>query len=202
MACRPAGSVFKCVSHPFTKEDLMPLIGFLVAASLFFVSAGVSAEPSRSPRFLMSQPLTVFDWGIIEMRRKLESFRTLTLFDMPYLGGSVDYLWDENLIVMLGKFQGQGTDRECANNLKLLKGGFADFEWDTQKQADAARAVLNQLFNHPAGYAGNGAPIDVGKNLVSIVRIEATVYVEKDGVLSVGARCSGEFQDAAIKVIK
>lgn len=175
---------------------------FLVASLLLCLSVSLSAAPSKTPRTLMAQPLTVFDWGMIEIRRKLESFRELTLFDIPYLGGSAQYLWNDNLIVLLGKFQGKGSDRECANNLKLLKGGFADFEWDAKKQEGAAAAVLAQLFNHPAGFASNGKPIQLGRNLISIVRVEATVYVETDGVLRVGARCSSDFRSAKITAIK
>ena len=173
-----------------------------VAAVLMSLTAVLAAAPSKTPRNLMSRPLTVFDWGMIEIRRKLEAFRSLTLFDIPYLGGSAEYLWDDNLIVLLGKFQGEGTDRECANNLKLMKGGFADFEWDTQKQADAAALVLSQVFNHPAGFASNGKPIVIGRNLVTILRFEATVYVETDGVLRVGARCSSDYRDGKIQIIK
>lgn len=180
----------------------MPVFRVFVASTLLCLSVSVSAAPSKTPRTLMSQPLTVFDWGMIEIRRKLESFRTLTLFDIPYLGGSAEYLWDENLIVLLAKFQGTGSDRECANNLKLLKGGFADFEWDTKKQEGAAAAVLAQLFNHPSGYAKDGKPIQIGRNLISIVRVEATVYVETDGVLRVGSRCSSDFRSAKINAIK
>ncbi|MFK7966972.1 MAG: hypothetical protein AB8C46_23680 [Burkholderiaceae bacterium] len=173
-----------------------------IAVILMSLTTVLTAAPSKTPRNLMSRPLTVFDWGMIEIRRKLDTFKSLTLFDIPYLGGSAEYLWNDNLIVLLGKFQGEGTDRECANNLKLMKGGFADFEWDTQKQADAAALVLSQVFNHPAGYASNGKPIEIGRNLVTILRVEATVYVETDGVLKVGARCRSDYGDGKIEVIK
>jgi hypothetical protein len=180
-------------------KALIPLSMVLLMPSF---PAAVLGEPSKTPKYLMSEPMSIFDWGIYQADQKMNSFKYYKVFSTPYLGGSAQYDRDENRIYLRGMFQGRGTQEECAHNLRKVKGAFAAFRWDENKTIEAAWKVLESLFSHAGGYKNKNRPGDVGKQLIHITSIEAHILVKQpDGNLTVGAKCRSTFKTSEISTI-
>lgn len=161
-----------------------------------------SGEPTETPEYLMSEPMSLMDWGIYQAGKKMESLKDFhnTLFSTQYMGGSARYDWDENRIILLGMFHGNGTQDECTENLRKLKGAFADFTWDEKEQKKAAEGVLNGLFSHEAGYQRKERPSEVGKQLIHITIIEAHIISKFDDKQT-DVKCKSTFKSSEISII-
>jgi len=180
------------------------LFGIPLSIILLFLSfpAAVSGEPSKTPRYLMSEAMSLFDWGIYQADQKMNSFKYYGKFATPYLGGSARYDPDENKIYLRGIFRGKGTKEECESDLRELKGAFATFRWDETRSIQAAWKVLDSLFSHAGGYQNKNRPGDVGKQLIHITHIEAHVFVkEPGGNLKTGASCTSTFKTSEVSTL-
>jgi hypothetical protein len=176
------------------------LIGSLIVALLPALSW---AEPSRVPRWLMSEPMSVFDWGIYQTDRKFESFKEYKIFSVHYMGGSAQYDWEADRIKLQVMFQANGTDAECSENLKKAKGAFLNFTWVEAEYPRIAREVLTDLFSHQGGYKGTTQPKDLGEQLSNITVLEAVVYVSgANGALSPKVRCQTTFKSKDVSVTR
>lgn len=150
----------------------------------------------------MSEPMSIFDWGIYQADKRMNSFKYYGKFATPYVGGSARYDPEENKIYLRGMFQGKGTPEECESDLRELKGAFATFSWDENRTIEAAWKVLDGLFSHAGGYKDKNRPADVGKQLIHITHIEAHVLVKQsDGHLTVGAGCTSTFKTSEISAL-
>ena len=170
-------------------------VALLAILPILSFSGTASGEPSKTPRYLMSEPMSLFDWGIYQAGQRMNSFRYSNLFAISYFGGTAEYDEKENKIYLRGLFQGKGTPEECADQLRVLKGAFARFRWDDNKSIEAAWKVLDDLFSHAGGYKNGNRPGDVGKQLIHITDIEAHVFVKQSsGGLKTGAKCTSTFK--------
>ena len=132
----------------------------------------------------------------------MNSFKYYEQFATTYFGGSARYDPEENRIYLRGLFQGKGTQQECENNLRALKGAFATFRWDENRTIEAAWKVLDSLFSHAGGYKNKKRPGDVGKQLIHITDIQAYVFVKQPGgKMQVGAKCRSTFKTSEISAI-
>jgi hypothetical protein len=181
-------------------QFLTTLIGGLLVAHLPVVAW---AEPSRVPLWLINEPMSLFDWGIYQTDKKLESFKEYKIFSVHYMGGFAQYDWEANRIKLQVMFQGNGTDTECNDNLKKAKGAFLNFTWVDAEYPRVAREVLADLFSHKGGYKGTTQPKDLGDQLSNITVLEAVVYVSgANGTLSPKVRCQTTFKSKDISVIR
>ena len=164
-------------------------------------------EPTETPEYLMSESMSLMDWGIFQAGKKMESFRDFNnfqpaFFPTYYSGGFARYDWDENRIVLLGLFYGNGTQDECTENLRKLKGAFTDDTWDEKEQRKAAERVLNGLFSHKADYQTKGRPRDVGRQLVHITIMEAHIITsQSEGLPKTTVKCKSTFKSSEVSII-
>ena len=176
------------------------LIGSLIVALLPVLAW---AEPSRVPRWLMSEPMSLFDWGIYQTDKKFESFKDYKIFSVHYMGGSARYDWDADRIKLQVMFQATGADAECSDNLKKAKGAFLNFTWVEAEYPRVARDVLADLFSHQGSYKGTTQPKDMGEQLSNITVLEAVVYVSgANGALSPKVRCQTTFKSKDISITR
>lgn len=178
------------------------LFALLAILPILWMPGIVVGEPSKTPRYLMSEPMSLFDWGIYQAGQRMNSFRHSNVFAISYFGGTAEYDPNENKIYLRGLFEGKGTPEECADQLRVLKGAFARFRWDENKSIEAAWKVLDDLFSHAGGYKGPNRPGDVGKQLIHITDIEAHVFVKQPGgALKTGAKCRSTFKTPEVTAI-
>lgn len=179
----------------------------IVLLLVLILPAVALGEPTETPEYLMSESMSLMDWGVYQAGKKMESLKDFNntqppLFSTYYASGIARYDWDENRIVLLGLFHGNGIQDECTENLRKLKGAFADFTWDEKKQRKAAERVLNGLFSHKADYQTKGRPRDVGKQLVHITVVEAHIITsQSEGLPKTTVKCKSTFKSSELSII-
>ncbi|MCG7963749.1 MAG: hypothetical protein N0E54_13700 [Candidatus Thiodiazotropha taylori] len=166
-------------------------------------STEIHAEPTKTPKYLMSESVSLLDWGIYTSQQRLESLiESLTnssqLENSKYLSSSTEYDFDENRIDLKTVFIGKVTNENCKNVLKFLKAIFVNFEFDEAKQREAAELVLDSTFSHEAGYLNKKRPKDIGKQLVHITTIETTIFSES---FENEVKCKSTFKSPEISII-
>lgn len=169
---------------------------------LVFLPSMLWAEPSTTPRLLMNEPMSIFDWGIYKADTQVKSSGKYKQYTLFFMGASAQYDWDQNRIVLTTLLQGGGVKEICKNNLEIFKGMFASFTWDKTQQKEKAKQVLNNLFSHEAGYQSNNQPKDTGEQLIKILRFEV-VLMNEDGSGGKGSlKCTGTYNSPEIKIIE
>ena len=179
----------------------------IVLLLVLILPAVALGEPTETPEYLMSESMSLMDWGIFQAGKKMESFKDFNnfqpaFFPTYYAGGFARYDWDENRIVLLGLFHGKGTQDECTENLRKLKGAFTDATWGKKEQRKAAERVLNGLFSHEAGYQTRGRPSNVGRQLIHITVVEAHIMTSQpDGLTKTTVKCKSTFKSSELSII-
>ena len=172
----------------------------VILAMAFHLTA--QAEPTRVTRWLMNEPMSMFDWGIYSTEKKMAELKiTDSIFTVKYFTSSALYDWDADRIRLRITFTGKGTDAECTENLKRAKGAFLNFNWNEKEQPRVAREVLASLFSHQGGYKSKDLPNDIGEQLANTATFEATVYVQGEGGSYIPkAKCNTSFTSSEISI--
>lgn len=158
------------------------------------------AEPTRVPQWLMRESVSLFDWGIYKLDKKMEWMKELGgLFTIHYAGGSAEYDWDSDRIKLRFTFQGKGTEQECVDNLKKAKGALLNFSWDDTQYAKLAREVLAGFFSHEGGYKDASAPSDIGEQLANITTLVGEVIGPE---MSIKIRCQTTLKSPEVSIIR
>lgn len=192
--------------HRLTKGSAMRKILLAAALCLTILSTGLPsyAEPGRVARWLMGEPMSLFDWGLYKADKKTAELKSMKeKFSSDFFYGAADYDWGMNRIRLRVNFIGKGTEAECIENIKRAKGAFLDFTWNEKEQVKVARDVFTTLFSHEGGYKSKSHPSDIGEQLASMSVMEATVYIPGDkGSYLPRAKCSMDFRSAEVSVVK
>jgi hypothetical protein len=170
------------------------LIAFLPLVSI--------GQPSPAARWLMSEPMSLFDWGIYRLERRLSAMGSGTPpATLPYLLGVIAYDGSTNRIRVVSTFVGAGTEAECIDSLRRVKSVLVPFGMSEVERNKSAPAVFADLFGHVGGYGTSEPPSNVGEELANSVFIEVRIN-RKDDVLSFkpAVICSGNFRSTVISV--
>lgn len=180
------------------------LIPTAYLACILGTSPHVMAEPGRVARWLMDEPMSLFDWGIYKTDRKVADLKVvIETYSAQFFFGSADYDWDENRIRLRVSFIGKGTEAECVENIKRAKGAFLNYTWSDREQAKVAKEVFASLFSHEGGYKSKNQPADIGEQVVGMSVMEATVFIPGEaGSYIPKARCSMDFKSPEVRVVK
>ncbi|MFO1243664.1 MAG: hypothetical protein U1E71_00570 [Ramlibacter sp.] len=179
----------------------MPLVAFLLFAGS---STSALSEPGRVERWLMGEPMSLFDWGIYKIDKKISELKSLKTNQAgKFFFGSANYDWNANRLRLKVNFVGKGTDAECVDSIKWAKGALLNYTWSEKEQVGVAKDVLAGYFAHEGGYQATNQPADVGEQLVRITVLEATVFVPAEsGSYAPRARCAMDFQTSDVNVVK
>ncbi|MDP8213046.1 MAG: hypothetical protein P9X22_07160 [Candidatus Zapsychrus exili] len=176
----------------------MKLQIFLMAAifSLFSI-ASLNAEPIPSVEWLMNEPASLFDIGMMRLRdlnktvwipKLVEQTNSLGLtLKNPGLGSGVVYDLEKNILSIGVYFIGNPTEQRCAEILKQYK---------------AIIGHPKPLYLHPTtmcfghiNYSVTDYPKNIDDNILKIVKITVGIS-EKDHLRSKSIYCSsGLFED-------
>ncbi|MEJ1418242.1 MAG: hypothetical protein RPU91_14360 [Candidatus Sedimenticola sp. (ex Thyasira tokunagai)] len=169
---------------------------YLIILALVWTGC-TQAETNKAIDYLMSEPVSLFDWGVYKAGKKLDSVEVVGRF--PYQGGRAWYDWGESKLVLTGIFRGNATQKDCGNHLKSLKYKLIMLEAvRLGKEADASKATINNFFSHEGGYSLERRPDGTGKGIAEITRIEAVFYNQKDELVT---ECSKPFLSNLIQSI-
>ena len=156
---------------------------------LGLVSIG-HAEPSPSIRYLMNEPVTLFDWGILRLYEYLDEYtshylNTNSVRDI-YCTVRYDYKKNNIIISMIVTRQMQsqseapssvraGSREICRTITQTLRQEFL-----TDRDSHVRRASgIYRFFGH-IGFRGKEEPVDAFDEIERITVIEVSVYSETD----------------------
>lgn len=140
---------------------------------IFILSAGisVSAEPSNTVKWLMNEPLTLFDYGLIKMEERLNDDKCL--FDSCTT--EIDYNWNDNQI-------------EIVRNIEMTKNVFKTTKENLKKvirnevMGISLKLVGDKLLNNFShkGFAKKDLPSNLSDELSKIIEIKVILNNYED----------------------
>ena len=164
-------------------------------------------EPTKTPKYLMAESMSLMDWGIYKANKRMKSFEEYKgIFPVDYSTGWADYDWDENRITLIGMFRGDAIDattvENCTKSVFQLKNSLLSPFYTKADKREAAESMLSELFSHEGGYRAGNRPDDVGKQLVHITTIEARIFTNNaDGSVKSSVKCKSNFKSEDVLII-
>ncbi len=173
---------------------------FAIVVTLALASAAQAQTPDIFKR-LMGEPLTLFDWGLMQLDRDLER-ASLRVF--PRIGGEpqarsgTTYDWREGRVwmsVALALPRAERTEPRCAAIFQRL---VRELTFSAPKSPDAAGWYLQNAFQPKARFWTSRFE-DVGAKLLEVVWLEVSLRAPNQEALAGDSRrlrCAGRL-DAA-----
>lgn len=157
--------------------------------NIFFV-VSLNAEPTPSVKWLIDEPASLFDIGMMRMRNsnktrwipalmnKIKGLKLKLSDPGSVLGvGSVVYDFDENIITITVSLIGNPTEQMCANILKKYKDIIAPpMSFGSYPRLTIA---LTSCFGH-VNYSVARRPEDLDDNILKIIKVTVGIS-EKQG---------------------
>jgi hypothetical protein len=145
-----------------------------------------SAEPSNTINWLMNEPLTLFDYGIIKMEKRLNEDKCL--FDSCTT--KIDFNWNDNRI-------------EIVKHIEMTKNVFKTTKENLKKVTNneiisiSLKFVEDNLFNYFShkGFSKKDQPINLSDELENIVDIKVILTNHED---SYSVTCSSNLKGGGI----
>lgn len=148
------------------------------------------AEPSPSVRYLMNEPVTLFDWGILRLYEYLDEYTTHYLktnsVQDVYSTVSYDPL-QNNIIISLVVTRHTEQANESPASVRSSSSDICKTitqtlrrEFLTDRERHVRRSSgLYRFFSH-IGFKGKDEPIDSFDEIEKITVISVSVYSDKD----------------------
>ncbi len=164
-------------------------IAFLAALFLGLASTGHS-EPSPSVRYLMKEPVTLFDWGIIRLYDYLDEYAThyLKTNSVQDIYCTVSYDSGRNKIIISAivtrqpeqEKESPASVRSHAKNIcvEITRTLRREFLTDRDRHVRRTSGIY-RFFGH-IGSQGKEEPIDAFDEIERITIISVSVYSAKD----------------------
>jgi hypothetical protein len=162
----------------------------LFAALLLSLASLSGAEPSPSVQYLMNEPVTLFDWGIVRLHEYLEEYTThyLQTAWVQDIYATVSYDSRRNIILLsiVATRQARKTDESpesihmsskdiCRGVTRTLRKEFL-----TDRDRSVRRSLgIYRFFGH-VGFRGKDEPLDAFEEIERITVIKVSVYSDRD----------------------
>jgi hypothetical protein len=198
-----------------------------IAAMLAMIGPA-NSSPDENVRWLMNKPMSLMDWGIVELDRRLDDQLVSTKpstqrilqewrdayrkemndHGMKLVNAFGRYEWGANRIVMqvgAQRSSGDPTSEDCLFVLRrtrdeLLRGYMGDV-LDLklpEKRMSSATTFLSEMFRHPAGYVDDNRPENLYGRLAEVSIVRVSMFPLNDGFT--GPSCHGSFVGSDLNV--
>lgn len=162
----------------------------LLAVALLACSSLCHAEPSPAVRYLMNEPVTLFDWGIVRLYEYVDGFanhylRTNSVQDI-YSTVTYDSLRNKILIsfVVTRKPDSrnespafvQSSSKDISRT--IIREMRREFFADRNKQVRRSSGIY-RFFAH-VGVRGEKEPLDCFEEIENLTVLKVSVYSDKD----------------------
>jgi len=163
---------------------------FLLFVALFGLASISHAEPSPSVRYLMNEPVTLFDWGIIRLYEYLDEYTThyLKTNSVQDIYSTVTYDASRNNIIIffvVTRHAEQANESPASVNSSsrvicktITQTLRREFLTDRDKYVRRSSGIY-RFFGH-IGFKGKKEPIGSFDEIEKITFINVSVYSEKD----------------------
>jgi hypothetical protein len=162
----------------------------LIALAILAVSSIAHAGPSTAVSYLMSEPVTLFDWGIVRLYEYVNEFAAhyLQTGSVQDIYSTVSYDPPRNEIVIsfvvtrkpdakdVDPASGDVSSRNVCRSIiqKIRREFFADRNKEVRRSSGIYR-----FFAH-VGFRGDREPLDCFEEIENITVIRVSVYSDKD----------------------
>lgn len=154
----------------------------------------VAAEPTPSVRWLMNEPASLFDigmmrlgdankfwWTPVALEEPSKRHLNLVLNDRGGVGSAV-YTWDENLITLDLPLLGTPSEALCSTALDIYKNVVSPHHADASASSrQMAMLLLTHFFDH-VNYSSTRAPKDLHENLTNVIIFSVGISESRDPV--------------------
>lgn len=167
--------------------DMKPL--FLVAVVLAFASVS-NAQPSPTVRYLMQEPVTLFDMGILRLHEYLDAYtaHSRKTLSVPDMYGTVRYdAVRSRILLNIVVTQEAGRSNRPPDPLQtspreicrtLTQGLKREFLVDRDRLVRRSLGIY-RFFAH-IGFQGKNEPADAFEEIENITFINVSIYTDKD----------------------
>ena len=175
------------------RESIRIVASMIVGCLIGIGGSPADAEPSSPINWLMNQPVSLFDLGILRLRLDME-YRY-----MPELRGKIKHLnlrapksegnssavynFDDNTITLSASLIGEPTERTCSAVLDMLR----DIFHYKAEPTDLGLSLIAVPF-HRINYSEHGRPEKVDAEIANMIRL--TVGISSREVLGEGRSLS------------
>ena len=164
------------------------------ALVLFLLPSLAIGQSEASYRWLQAQPVSLLDWGIFKLERRLAE---LTIAETPKVQSAVIHDRQSSSIHMLVTLVGGGTESECLQGLRAIRAGLIPFGLSDADRVKAAPAVFADVF---AGSRGE-SPASLGTDLARSIFLRVHVNKRENMfALKPAVSCSGDFVSPRIVI--
>ncbi|WP_415906389.1 hypothetical protein ACMXYX_01090 [Neptuniibacter sp. QD72_48] len=150
-------------------------IVLIVCLSTSLVS---NAEPDSTARYLINEPLSMLEWGIYRIQKKLDEDRLFPHHSVSPSYKVVEYDWDRNEILIRANIYPshehvteEGINSICQRVHSLLR---ASFHWHKSDDVRSWDGIAS-YFNH-TGYVNTRRPKSFQRDIESNTAFKVTVY--------------------------
>jgi len=171
----------------------------LPALLIMLIPSIVQAEPSKTPRFLMDEPMSLWDWGFYQLRKRVDRLEGKKIGEALFTFGAATYDWDKNRIIIEGVFSGESTQKSCVNTINKFKGTLASTYSSPERLLVNAERLFTSMFSHAGGYQSTKRPDDFGKQLIKIVLFEIYIHDIKKENSSIS--CTGTYLSDNVSIV-
>lgn len=173
----------------------------LLILAILFTSFAARAEPGPTINWLMNEPMSLWDWGVVSLREEAESVRRALgslRHDLGVLPSSAHYDFSDNRINIHFRAGSNSSDPQliegdCAFAWNGIVGLFTAFHDGDSRESKAAN-LLEGHFSHPGGYKVNSRPEDIGLRLSRITYV-ILEYSVADAENEIKIECFGRIID-------
>lgn len=147
----------------------------LLFAILFATTTTGNTEPTPAVRYLMNEPVTLFDLGMLRLEQLFGSF-TVGSFTVPV---HVTYQWKENRIAidvfLTSNMEAKSVQKvRCKEVITGIK-NILMVKAQTGKPFSFSHSLLPELFSH-VGFTSTDKPKNVAAELDTITEVSVRVF--------------------------
>lgn len=161
-----------------TKEEHMRKLFLFI--SFLIITTNVYGEPSRTFRYLMDEPLTLFEWGLFKLEKYTDQIKFKEL-DLISNHSNIRYDWDKNRLeiefIVYPKYKNLSkmpAKEICKKAISHVRESFG-----TQHKSDT-RALLSvsRFFEH-TGFTNKTRPKNLMEEVENSAKVQIKVYGNK-----------------------
>jgi hypothetical protein len=135
------------------------------------------AEPTANMQYLMNEPVSMMDWGLLNIDKSIESNGGLK----KYGNTITSYDWDKNRILIIVSSIGASSKEQakewCRDIVSFIRGFLGVDEKNGKPVFKNNQSFLYRYFTHE-GFKRNAEPKELGKELDNITTIQATIFFD------------------------
>ena len=173
---------------------------FFVLLMVFAASSSAFAEPSPTVRYLMNEPVTMLEWGLYNLGKRVQGFRNFEGFDL--FTSSAMYNWETNRIVLILSIIPRSASLKKIPAMEICKQATQDIRLRFLSRGDdRTRALfgISRFFEHE-GFKSTKEPKNFMEEIENITNIR--IHVVKEPDFATLSECESPYRGEEVFIIE